>query len=83
MQVPLLMHHKLNLQGREYWQDVDLEMALLRDLVDTPRIVLYQENEQTFAVVVENVQFQARQLVHAHQENDYEGTAILVMRSVR
>jgi hypothetical protein len=82
-QVPLLMHHKLNLKGREYWQDVDLEMALLRDLVDTPRIVSYQENEQTFAVVVENVQFQARQLVYGHVENDYEGTAILVMRSVR
>jgi len=82
-QVPLLMHHKLQVQGREYWQDVDLEMALLRDLVDTPRIVTYQENEESFSVVVENVQWQARQLVYAHQENDYEGTAIVVMRSVR
>jgi hypothetical protein len=60
-----------------------LEMALLRDLVDTPRIVSYQENQETFSVVVENVQFQARQLVYGHVENDYEGTAILVMRSVR
>lgn len=81
--VPLLMHHKLNIGGREYWQDVDAEMALLRDLVDTPRIVAYQENEETFSVVVENVQWQARQVVYAHQENDYEGTAIVVMRSVR
>jgi hypothetical protein len=82
-QVPLLMHHKLNLQGREYFQDVDLEMAFLRDLVDTPRIVSYQENEQTFSVVVEQVQFQARSLVYAHNKNDYEGTATIVMRSVR
>ncbi len=81
--VPLLMHHKLNIGGREYWQDVDNEMALLRDLVDTPRIITYQENEETFSVVVENVQWQARQLVYAHQDNDYEGTAIVVMRSVR
>ena len=81
--VPLLMHHKLNINGREYWQDVDQEMALLRDLVDTPRIVTYQENEESFSVVVENVQWQARQLVYAHRENDYEGTAIVVMRSVR
>ena len=81
--VPLLMHHKLNIGGREYWQDVDGEMALLRDLVDTPRIVTYQENEQSFSVVVEDVQWRARQLVYAHRENDYEGTAIIVMRSVR
>ena len=81
--VPLLMHHKLNINGREYWQDVDRELALLRDLVDTPRIVSYQENTDTFSVVVENVQWQARQIVTAHNENDYEGTAIVVMRSVR
>ena len=55
----------------------------MRDLVDTPRIVTSQENEESFSVVVENVQWQARQLVYSHQENDYEGTAIIVMRSVR
>jgi hypothetical protein len=81
--VPLLMHHKLNIQGREYWQDVDIELGYLRDLVDNPRVVTYQENTETFAVVVENVQMQIQQLSHAHKENDHEGTAIVVMRSVR
>jgi hypothetical protein len=81
--VPLLMHHRLNVQGREYFQNVDQELSLLRDLVDNPRIVTYQENEETFSVIIENVQFQARQLVYAHNKNDIEGTAILVMRSVR
>jgi hypothetical protein len=81
--VPLVMHHKLQVGGREYWQDVDLELGYLRDLVNTPRVVTYQENEETFPVVVENVQFQARQLVNAHNANDFEGTAIVVMRSVR
>jgi hypothetical protein len=81
--VPLLMHHKLSINGREYWQDVDEEMNLLRDLVDSPRIVSYQENTDTFSVVVENVQWQARQIVTAHNQNDYEGSAIVVMRSVR
>jgi hypothetical protein len=81
--VPILMHHRLNIQGREYYQDVSQELALLRDLVDTPRIITYQENTDTFSVVVENVQWQARQVVYAQQENDYEGTAIVVMRSVR
>jgi len=81
--VPLLMHHRLQIQGKEYWQDVDTEMGYLRDLVDTPKVVTYQENQETFPVVVENVQFRIRQLNYAHQENDFEGTAIVVMRSVR
>ena len=81
--VPLLMHHKLNLNGREYWQDVDNELNLLRDLVDNPRVVNYQENEETFSVVVENVQFQVRQIVQAHSPSDHEGTAVVIMRSVR
>jgi len=81
--VPIIMHHKLNIQGREYWQDVDVELGYLRDLVDNPRVVTYQENTETFAVVVENVQMQIQQLSHVHKENDHEGTAIVVMRSVR
>lgn len=82
-QVPIVMHHRLNINGKEYWQDVDEELRLLRDLVENPRVVTYQENEETFAVVVENVQMQIQQLVYAHKDNDHEGTALVVMRSVR
>jgi hypothetical protein len=81
--VPLIMHHRLSVNGREYWQDVDRELGYLRDLVENPRVVTYQENEETFAVVVENVQMQIAHLVTAHRANDFEGTAIVVMRSVR
>ena len=81
--VPILMHHRLNINGREYWQDVDYELTQLRGLVDTPRIVTYQENDETFSVVVENVQMEVRQLVEAHRANDFEGTATVIMRSVR
>ena len=81
--VPLIMHHRLSVMGREYWQDVDQELRLLRDLVDSPRVITYQENDETFAVVVENVQFQARSINYSHRANDVEGTAIVVMRSVR
>jgi len=81
--VPIIMHHRLSINGREYWQEVDQELAYLRDLVENPRVVTYQENEETFAVVVENVQMQIIQSVHAHNDNDFEGTAIVVMRSVR
>ena len=81
--VPIIMHHKLNVGGREYWQDVDTEMTLLRDLVDNPRVVSYQENQSTFSVVVENVQWQALRDAPVHNRWDWEGTAIVVMRSVR
>ena len=81
--VPLIMHHKLRIGGREYWQDVDFEMRQLRDLVDNPRVVSYQENEETFAVVIENVQWQALRDSTTHNRWDWEGTAIVVMRSVR
>jgi hypothetical protein len=81
--VPIIMHHKLNIGGREYWQNVDQEMRALRDLVDNPRVVSYQENEETFAVVVENVQWQALRDAPVHNRWDWEGTAIVVMRSVR
>ena len=81
--VPLIMHHKLSIQGREYFQDVDKEMLFLRDLVETPRVINYQENTETFSVVVEDVQFRARHITNSHNENDIEGTAIVVMRSVR
>ena len=81
--VPIVMHHRLSIGGREYWQDVDYEMRQLRDLVDTPRVVSYQENQETFAVVVENVQWQALRDSPTHNRWDWEGTAIVVMRSVR
>ena len=81
--VPIIMHHKLSIGGREYWQDVDFEMRQLRDLVDNPRVVSYQENEETFAVVIENVQWQALRDSTTHNRWDWEGTAIVVMRSVR
>ena len=81
--VPLIMHHKLSIHGREYFQDVDGEMLFLRDLVETPRVINYQENADTFSVVVEDVQFRARHITNSHNKNDIEGTAIVVMRSVR
>lgn len=81
--VPLLMHNKLQINGREYWQDVDAEMGYLEDLVDTPRVVTYQENEATHSVVVENVQFGIRQAANPGPGYELEGTAVVVMRSIR
>ena len=81
--VPLIMHHRLNVRGKEYYQDVDFEMQNLRDLVENPRVVNYQENQTTFAVIVEDVQWQVLDDSTAHNRWDWEGTAIVIMRSVR
>jgi len=80
--VPLLMHHKLNIRGREYFQNVSDEMDFLRDMVDNPRIVTYQENEASYSVIIENVQFEVLDDSSTFSRWDWEGTATIIMRSV-
>jgi hypothetical protein len=81
--VPLIMHHRLNVRGKEFYQDVDFELQALRDLVENPRVVNYQENQTTFAVIVEDIEWIVLDDSTAHNRWDWEGTAIVIMRSVR
>ena len=81
--VPLLLHHRMNLRGKEYFFDVDDELTRLRDLVENPRVVSYQENFESFSVVVEDVRWQPVDARSAHNEWDWEGTCTVIMRSVR
>ena len=79
--VPLLMHHHIKVKDVEYYQDVELELQSLRDLVNNPRVVNYQENTETFSVVLEDLEFQ---ILDGYQTNwDLEGTCIITMRSVQ
>jgi hypothetical protein len=79
--VPLLMHHHIRVKDVEYYQDVELELQSLRDLVTNPRVVNYQENTETFSVVLEDLEFQ---ILDGYQTNwDLEGTCIITMRSVQ
>jgi hypothetical protein len=79
--VPILMHHSQTVKGVEYYFDVDDEMARLRDLVTNPRVVNYQENTETFSVVVEDLEFQ---VVDGYDQNwNLEGTCTVTMRSVQ
>ena len=81
--VPLLLHHRMNLRGKEYFFDVDDELTRLRDLVENPRVVSYQENVESFSVVMEDVRWQPVDARNAHNEWDWEGTCTVIMRSVR
>jgi len=81
--VPLLLHHKLNIRGFEYFMDVDTELNYLRDLVENPRVVTYQENASTYSVIVEDVRWQPVDSANNHNAWDWNGTCVVIMRSVR
>ncbi len=80
--VPLLMHHKIiDTHGSEHYFDVEAELQALRSLVTNPVVVNYQENTETFSVVVEDLEFQ---VIDGYYQNwDLEGTCIVTMRSVQ
>lgn len=81
--VPLLLHHKLNIRGNEYYMDVDAELNYLRDLVENPRVVTYQENFDTYSVIIEDVRWNPTDSAHNHNAWDWNGTCTMIMRSVR
>lgn len=81
--VPLLLHHKLNIRGNEYYMDVDVELNYLRDLVENPRVVTYQENFDTYSVIIEDVRWTPTDSAQNHNAWDWNGTCTIIMRSVR
>jgi hypothetical protein len=79
--VPLLIHYSLRVKDVEYYFDVETELNYLRDLVNNPRVINYQENNESYSVIVEDMQFN---IVDALESNwDLEGTCIVTMRSVQ
>ena len=78
--VPLLMHRKLRQGNKEYFMDTEDELLFLRDLIKNARIVTYQEGNETFKVVVENVQWVP--VDFGQKQYDFDGTAVVTMRSL-
>ena len=82
--VPILLHHMIRPKnGQDYYLDVDGELARLRDLVDNPRVVTYQENTEQYSVIVEDVRWQPVDSGKSHNVWDWDGTCVVIMRSVR
>ena len=82
--VPVLLHHTVRPKnGQDYYLDVDDELARLRDLVDNPRVVTYQENTEQYSVIVEDVRWQPVDAGKSHNVWDWDGTCVVIMRSVR
>jgi hypothetical protein len=78
--LPVVLHEMLNIEGRNYFLDVEQERRLLESLVDNPRIVTYQERTTTFSVVVEDIEWMPMDT--SRFEPVWEGTCVITMRTV-
>lgn len=82
--VPVLLHSKIRVKnGSEFYFDVRDELDKLENLVDNPRIVNYQENNRLYSVVVEDVRWRPVDSGPPINEWTWDGTATVIMRSVR
>ena len=79
-QVPVLLHSKVNRFNREYDMDVNFELEFLRDLVNNPRVVNFQEGKDTYKVIVENVEWVP--VDRTGQSYRFDGTCTVTMRSL-
>lgn len=79
--VPILMHHELLIENTEYNFDVEQEIALLRQLVNAPQVITYQENVETFSVIIEDVDFRPFRAYGTGWK--FDGTCVVTMRSVQ
>jgi len=78
--VPVLLHQQINVAGTEYYLDVLNELSLLRDLIKDTRITTYQEGEETFNVIVENIEWIPTDSYKKIW--NFDGTAIITLRSL-
>jgi hypothetical protein len=82
--VPVLLHSRLRVKnGSEFFFDVRDELEFLEGFVENPRIVGYQENNKTYSVVVEDVRWRPVDSGPPLNEWSWDGTATVIMRSVR
>jgi len=79
--VPVLLHRRLNIWGRTFTVDVDAELSELRQLVLDPHIVSYQEGNEVFSVIVEDIEW--KPLDTYDRKWEWDGTAIVTMRSMQ
>jgi hypothetical protein len=80
IRLPILLHHRINVDGLELDQDVQFELLTLRSLVASPRIVRYQEGFESFFVVVEDLLWIPR---HERVQPGYwDGTAVVTLRTI-
>jgi hypothetical protein len=78
--VPVLIHDRINVHGKDYYFDVNEELGELRQLIVLPRIVTLQINYETISVIVEDIEWVP--VDSAERDWIWQGTATVTMRSV-
>ena len=78
--VPILLHERFNINNKDYYFDVALERDLLEELAASPRIVTYQEKDDTFSVIIEDARWQP--VLVSGTDWLWEGTMTLIMRTI-
>ena len=78
--LPILLHERFNINNKDYYFDVALERDLLEELTASPRIVTYQEKDDTFSVIIEDARWQP--VLVSGTDWLWEGTMTLIMRTI-
>lgn len=78
--LPVLLHEMLRVENTDFFMDVETERELLESLVDNPRIVIYQERNTTYSVIVEDIEWTP--IDTSAFDYVWEGTAVITMRTV-
>lgn len=78
--LPVLLHETLRVENSDFYLDVETERELLESLVDNPRIVIYQERNTTYSVIVEDIEWTP--IDTSAFDYVWEGTAVIIMRTV-
>ena len=79
--IPLLLHSNIRVWDKDYFFDVDEELAFLRELINSPAVVTLQFRNETISAIVEDMEFSP--VDGKDREWLWEGTAVVTMRSVQ
>jgi hypothetical protein len=79
--IPVVLHEQIRVHEKDYFFDVNEELAELRELINKPRIITLQIREETVSVIVEDLEWTPVDSVD--KDWLWQGTATVTMRSVQ
>lgn len=79
--IPLIVHKQIRVRDKDYFLDVNSELAQLRNLIQEPRIVTLQLGYENVSVIMEDMEWIP--VDASDRDWIWEGTAVVTMRSVQ
>lgn len=78
--VPVILHGKVHVKGRDVYMDVEDELDGLHELLRNPRIITLQLGSKAYSTIVEDVEWNPVDTTGTTWS--WDGTAVVTMRSV-